>query len=71
MAENAIHHEKTKHVEIDKHFINEKIEDGIIILNHISTKEQIADLLTKSATIKVFRYLLVKLGMINIYDKYL
>lgn len=26
IAKNLVHHDKTKHVEIDRHFISEKIE---------------------------------------------
>lgn len=28
-AKNPAHHNRTKHVEIDKHFMKEKIEEGI------------------------------------------
>ena len=34
IAKNLIHHDITKHVEIVRHFISEKIEDNIISLNH-------------------------------------
>ena len=29
IAKNPIHHDHTKHVEIDRHFVNEKIEEGV------------------------------------------
>lgn len=32
MTLNPIHHEKSKHVEVDRHFIREKVEEGIIDL---------------------------------------
>jgi len=30
IAHNSVQHDKTKHVEIDRHFIKEKLEAGII-----------------------------------------
>ena len=32
MAKNLVHHDRTKHVELDQHFIKEKIEEGILNL---------------------------------------
>ena len=28
IAKNTVHHDRTKHVEIDRHFIKKKIEEG-------------------------------------------
>jgi hypothetical protein len=36
-----------KHVEVDKHFIKEKIERGQICITYIPTTEQLADIFTK------------------------
>lgn len=37
IAKNPIHHDQTKHVEIDRHFIKEKVEDGTINISYIPT----------------------------------
>ena len=47
IAHNPVLHDRTKHVEVDKHFIKEKIDDGVICVNYIPTTKQAADLLTK------------------------
>lgn len=48
LAENPIPHHRTKHIDIQQHFIREKIEDESISLVHVSTTEQLADVMTKA-----------------------
>lgn len=48
ISQNPVHHDRTKHVEVDRHFISEKIENGIINLSYISTQLQVTDILTKA-----------------------
>lgn len=69
MAKNPIHHDKTKHVEIDRHFISERLEDQTLKLEHVSSSEQVADVLTKPVVPGLFHNLLSKLGCSNIYTK--
>ena len=37
IAKNLVHHDQTKHVDIDRHFIKEKFEDSSINISYIPT----------------------------------
>jgi hypothetical protein len=43
-----VFHDKTKHFEIDWHFIQEKVEEKIVQVDFISTTKQFVDILTKA-----------------------
>ena len=67
ISHNPIHHDQTKHVEVDRHFIKEKIEQGEICMTSVSSKSQIADVLTKGIPREDIENYVDKLGMIDIY----
>lgn len=63
-----MHHDRTKHMEVDRHFINEKIEEGTICMSYVLSIEQIAKMLTKGLLKPLFGKLIDKLGMYNLYS---
>ena len=67
ISHNPIQHDRTKHVEVDKHFIKEKLDENIIQFPFVKSEDQLADILTKVVASQAFYNSLVKLGMNDIY----
>ncbi|RVW77471.1 hypothetical protein CK203_053465 [Vitis vinifera] len=67
IAHNLVQHDRTKHVEVDRFFIKEKLDDKIVELPKIRSEDQLADILTKAVSSQVFSKFLDKLGMCDIY----
>ncbi|KAK3016209.1 hypothetical protein RJ639_006211 [Escallonia herrerae] len=67
ISHNLVQHDRTKHVEMDRFFIKEKLDEKIVELPHIRSEDQLADILTKAVSSRVFSKFLSKLGMWDIY----
>ena len=48
LVKNPEYHKRTKHIDIQYHFVREKFENGDIDISYISTEQQLADIMTKA-----------------------
>ncbi|HBK84077.1 MAG TPA: hypothetical protein DDZ41_10875, partial [Flavobacterium sp.] len=54
---------RTKHIDIRHHHIREKIEDNSISLKYVSTKQMVADSLTKAVTKEKTQFCAKEMGI--------
>ena len=54
LTQNPVHHGRTKHVELDIHFVREKVAIGDIRVAHVPARHQLADIMTKGLPTTLF-----------------
>ena len=54
ISSNPIQHQHTKHIEIDLHFVRERVKLEHVKVLHVPTSSQYADIFTKGLPLTVF-----------------
>jgi hypothetical protein len=70
MAMNPVHHQRTKHIDVRYHFVRERIQTKEIKLEHVSTKENLADIMTKGVTTAVLNHLRPRMGIRSMQSQF-
>ena len=67
IANNPVQHDRTKHIEVDRHFIKEKLLMKIVDIPFVRSNSQLADMLTHAVSAEVLHKSLCKLGLEDIF----
>lgn len=67
ISHNLVQHDHTKHVEVNRHFIEEQLDAKVLIFPYVPTEKLLAYVFTKEVSINVFHD---SLSMLGIHDMY-
>lgn len=63
MAKNPAFHGRTKHIDVQHHFIRKLVADGKILMKFCGTNEQTTDVFTKSLSLAKHQFFVAQLGV--------
>jgi len=68
ITNNLVQHNRTKHIEIDRPFIKEKLTIRQLCIPFVQSKNQLMNVFTKALTKTTFHEIIAKIGMEDIHE---
>ncbi|GJV94732.1 hypothetical protein Tco_1546309 [Tanacetum coccineum] len=66
LSRNPVQHSRTKHIKICHHFLHDNVQKGNISIEKVASKDNLTDILTKPLKRKIFNYLRLGLGKMEL-----
>ena len=63
LAKNPTYHAKTKHIDVQYHFVRDMVEEKKVLLENVDTVKNVADSLTKFVSTKKFSWCRESMGI--------
>jgi hypothetical protein len=67
IVHNPVHHDRTKHIEIDRHFIKDNLDKRRLHVLYVRSGDQLADVLTKGINVVSFQNVCNKMRLVDIF----
>jgi hypothetical protein len=64
LEKNPTYHSKTKHIDVQYHFVRDMVEDKKVLLDKVDTLKNVADSLTKSMSTEKFSWCRETMGIV-------
>ena len=67
LAKNPAYHSRTKHIDVQYHFVRDMVESMKVLLENVDTLENVADSLTKFVSTEKFSWCTAAMGIYALY----